>query len=528
MAIIEQNAGALPLSAKAAVILLQQLGTLLQAQEDIRIKAEQDRGEQMAQWQERYDAWALQFYNWQQQPPTAGPAGPPGPPGPKGDPGPRGVPGPKGDPGIQGIQGIVGPPGPEGKRGPIGETGAKGDPGPQGVPGATGATGRSAYQAAVLAGFTGTESQFNWAMSYVSDTSLSIAEFNELLEAINAGGAIPPAGEDGAVGPQGPAGPQGPQGPQGEQGPQGIQGLQGEGIGDHDTDVAAHADIRASLAQIASPTGATDGHVLTADGLGGTAWEAASGGGESLVASVTVTNTLWDSSAISIDTATGTLTIVGHTLINTDRVAFVNLRYDTNSNMPSVQSGREYYVVNMSGNTFQISETSGGAAIPIPSVGTNTYWQLEKLSTTQVAFTGLTHSKMRVRIVGGVTTNDATQMNFQNLEINSLWSSGNYYSKGSNSSASTMSVDAWNFVSVIAIHQDIYLEIIENQLVGKSVASFIRNSKAAPSVLSHYSSVLSFGTNKTVSVSQIQSLRIKPGSSGAGYKLNGFKVEVWA
>ena len=118
-----------------------------------------------------------------------GPKGDPGEQGPKGDTGAQGIqgeqgiqgiqgePGPKGDTGPQGPQGETGPQGPKGDtgaQGPKGDTGAQGIQGPQGIPGAQGETGpqgvagtpgKSAYTAAVEAGYSGTETAFNEALA---------------------------------------------------------------------------------------------------------------------------------------------------------------------------------------------------------------------------------------------------------------------------------------------------------------------------------------------------------------------------
>lgn len=102
-----------------------------------------------------------------------GETGPQGIQGPKGDTGPAGPAGAKGDTGergpqgIQGLQGEVGPAGPTGPKGdtgpqgPQGIQGVKGDVGPQG---SAGADGKSAYQTAKEAGYTGTEEEFNAAL----------------------------------------------------------------------------------------------------------------------------------------------------------------------------------------------------------------------------------------------------------------------------------------------------------------------------------------------------------------------------
>lgn len=111
-----------------------------------------------------------------------GPAGKDGEQGPKGDTGdtgpqgeqgpqgPRGEIGPQGPQGEQGIQGPVGPKGDTGEQGPQGiqgHQGVQGPEGPQGPAGVAGADGKSAYQTAVEAGYTGTETAFNEALKDV-------------------------------------------------------------------------------------------------------------------------------------------------------------------------------------------------------------------------------------------------------------------------------------------------------------------------------------------------------------------------
>ena len=93
-----------------------------------------------------------------------GEVGPAGPTGPKGDTGPQG---PQGIQGERGEKGDTGPQGEKGDIGPQGPQGVKGDIGPQGpagADGAPGADGKSAYQTAKEAGYTGTEEEFNSAL----------------------------------------------------------------------------------------------------------------------------------------------------------------------------------------------------------------------------------------------------------------------------------------------------------------------------------------------------------------------------
>ena len=79
--------------------------------------------------------------------------------GPQGDEGPAGP---------QGTQGLPGERGNTGEQGIQGEKGEKGDTGATGPQGIAGADGKSAYEAAHEAGYTGTEAQFNAALLNVT------------------------------------------------------------------------------------------------------------------------------------------------------------------------------------------------------------------------------------------------------------------------------------------------------------------------------------------------------------------------
>lgn len=84
-----------------------------------------------------------------------------GPEGPQGPEGKQGVQGPKGDTGAQGPQGEQGIQGIQGVQGAIGPEG------PQGPAGVKGTDGKSAYQTAVEAGYSGTDTAFNTALKEV-------------------------------------------------------------------------------------------------------------------------------------------------------------------------------------------------------------------------------------------------------------------------------------------------------------------------------------------------------------------------
>ena len=92
---------------------------------------------------------------------------PQGAKGDKGDPGETGATGETGDTGPQGPKGATGPQGPQGIQGVQGEQGATGPEGPQGPAGVKGTDGKSAYQTAVEAGYSGTQTAFNAALKDV-------------------------------------------------------------------------------------------------------------------------------------------------------------------------------------------------------------------------------------------------------------------------------------------------------------------------------------------------------------------------
>ena len=99
--------------------------------------------------------WSEIENDWSSVGKLQGPEGPQGPEGKQGVQGPKGdtgAQGPQGEQGIQGVQGAQGAIGPEGPRGPAGVKGTD---------------GKSAYQTAVEAGYSGTETAFNTALKDV-------------------------------------------------------------------------------------------------------------------------------------------------------------------------------------------------------------------------------------------------------------------------------------------------------------------------------------------------------------------------
>lgn len=108
--------------------------------------------------------------------------------------GPQGIQGPKGDRGEQGQQGVRGETGPVGPQGPQGLQGATG---PTGRVGIQGPMGRTAYQAAVLGGYAGTEVNFNQTLAAMMDPETVID--NLLLAKVDKANGIAGLDADGAM-----------------------------------------------------------------------------------------------------------------------------------------------------------------------------------------------------------------------------------------------------------------------------------------------------------------------------------------
>lgn len=120
--------------------------------------------------------WSERTEDWESLGELQGPVGPAGPQGIQGPVGPRGPEGvqgiqgpvgPEGPAGPAGPQGDAGPEGPAGSQGPAGPQGDIGPQGPEGPIGPKGNDGKSAYQSAAEAGYTGSETTFNEALAKV-------------------------------------------------------------------------------------------------------------------------------------------------------------------------------------------------------------------------------------------------------------------------------------------------------------------------------------------------------------------------
>lgn len=328
-----------------------------------------------------------------------------------------GIPGAKGDPGPTGADGLSayevavanGFVGTESEwlaslKGP------KGDPG-DGAGTGGGADGLSAYEIAVQNGFVGTEAV--WLASLVGaqgpkgDTGAS--------GTAGADGAQGPKGDTGAQGLQGDPGPKGDTGAtgaDGTQGPKGDTGLQGP-KGDTGA-TGTKGDTGATGAGV--PVGGTTGQVLTKSSgtdydTGWTTPAAGGGGSSGPIATYTYSG---NPQAVmqSVDTATGTLTSAGHGFTN-GQVIFPSKDFSISSLGAAYPGGitqAHYFVINATVNTFQISTTSGGAAVSITNATNITKLVFQVATIKSLSITGLgTINKCHVRALVYSSIDDKSQ-----------------------------------------------------------------------------------------------------------------------
>lgn len=118
-----------------------------------------------------------------------------------------------------------------------------------------------------------------------------------------------------------------------------------------------------------------------------------------LLARYAVTGTSWEKAQVTVDTTADTLTIVGHGLVNGDQVGFGVLGQEEAPKCGQ-QSGMRLYVINVVGDTFQLSTTSGGAPLDFTTTG-GAYWKLFKnTSITAISFTNINAKQVRVMAKG--------------------------------------------------------------------------------------------------------------------------------
>jgi hypothetical protein len=111
----------------------------------------------------------------------------------------------------------------------------------------------------------------------------------------------------------------------------------------------------------------------------------------------------------AVDTGTDTFTLAGHGLVNGNTIFVVlNAGEEWQQYLPNVVCGgisttSQFYVVGKTTDTFQISLTSGGAAIDLTSNGgiPNAKWHFEKLGNTTFSIGSLPSlTKLLIRING--------------------------------------------------------------------------------------------------------------------------------
>ena len=114
----------------------------------------------------------------------------------------------------------------------------------------------------------------------------------------------------------------------------------------------------------------------------------------------------------SINYATNTFTSVGHGLVNDDRLfiamignSAIEVVLPIRASMPVTSNDCGYFVINATADTFSLSITSGGSAIPLYNkAGIDlSKWRFEKSSINKVFdFTNITNRGVKIDILGHI------------------------------------------------------------------------------------------------------------------------------
>jgi hypothetical protein len=133
----------------------------------------------------------------------------------------------------------------------------------------------------------------------------------------------------------------------------------------------------------------------------------------------------------AVDLTDNFFTLAGHGLINNNALYLtLNVGEEWQQYLPNVVCGgigtaQIVYVVNKTTDTFQISLTSGGAAIDLTSNGgiPNAKWHFEKVVETSTAISGIPNlKKLMLRISGKTLANSqTTKLNFNLLGNITEW-----------------------------------------------------------------------------------------------------------
>ena len=146
-------------------------------------------------------------------------------------------------------------------------------------------------------------------------------------------------------------------------------------------------------------TAGTAGQVLTSNGAGvDPTFQAAAGGGLSLLTSGTFNTTATNDTFTANDTTDFITSTSAHNLVNGDKVVLT-----TTGTLPgglSLSTG--YFVINKTATTFQLATIPYGAAIDITDTGTGTHTWTNLNGSIALSFTAKTH--LRVIIIDPAST----------------------------------------------------------------------------------------------------------------------------
>ena len=240
--------------------------------------------------------------------------------------------------------------------------------------------------------------------------------------------------------------------------------------------------------------------------------------------SVTITNTKWTGEQITADATANTITIIGSGLANGDRVVFVPLIGDYSVVPTAIRPGYAYYVVGVVEDAFQVSLTSGGAAVDFTSAGTSASYQIEKVTINSIDITGLTTDSCRLILSGGISGVSVIDLR---LRVNGI-TSAIYMPNNTSESILTNTIQLFYLSTVTATHVlDCLSCFVRNNRLYMTTENGLASSSdnSTPTTITRVPQrVTSCFTMPNASFSSINSFNLLVGN---GFFLDGFKVEVF-
>lgn len=266
---------------------------------------------------------------------------------------------------------------------------------------------------------------------------------------------------------------------------------------------------------------ATNGQILASNGDGTSKYINAVGGGEVLLGSVVYDGNLaYESSILTIDTVSDTITVSGgHAFIDGDLVVISN--YGMGTIPGGIKTNIKYYVISSNGTSFKLSATTGGEAVDITSSGGTTGYRIEKPSSFRtLKITGLNVKQCRVRV------KCHTYVSYSSQSIAMLLNSETMF----NSSDFALDFGYLYNSTFETCYSDIILHVRDN-VASESHSSLKRVVNNSTGVVTETKTTgITTNLNKTRFGNAITSVIFGDSGVGGGtsWLLNGSYLEVWS